>query len=266
MAPTVPLANSIDEVIEKLKAIIEASIRNNDRAGFFAALYYKVTVKVKEGATSGQFGDGVNICKLDVHFANRYFYALEQWQQGQPITNSWKVAFEATKKGSYLILQQLLLGMNAHINLDLGIATYEISNGDLNSYRTDYNNINLILSSLTYGVISQLNTLSPLMSFLGFSGRGSESMLIQFSMGNARDGSWCFAEELAQQPKTTYNQYIQQRDQSIFELGESLIKSKGFLRFGIWLIHLFEVKKADKIIHVLYEYQKPYKKDLQSSK
>ncbi|MBL4676214.1 MAG: hypothetical protein JKY70_08435 [Mucilaginibacter sp.] len=160
-----------------------------------------------------------------------------------------------------MILQQLLLGMNAHINLDLGVATCEVSEGDLNSLRADYNNINLILSSLTYGVITQLNTLSPLLSFLGLSGRGAESMLIQFSLGNARDGSWCFAEELALTPPDKQGEYILTRDTDILKLGQSLTESKGFLRLGIWLIHLFEVKNAGKITKVLYEYKKSYQQD-----
>jgi hypothetical protein len=263
--PPTPI-DSLDEVLIKLENIIASAIKNNDRTGYFAALYYKVTAKVKEGIESGQFGDGENITKLDVHFANRYFFALEQWQQGKPISKSWAIAFAATKKSAYLILQQLLLGMNAHINLDLGIATYEISNGRLDDFRNDYNYINLILSSLTYGMISQLNTLSPLISFLGFSGTHSNLMLVQFSLGNARDGSWCFAEELALQKDVDYDNFIQKRDNEIAELGESLIKSRGILKLGIWLIHLFEAKNVQFVTNILYEHKMPFKKELKGFK
>ncbi|MFB6456280.1 DUF5995 family protein [Chitinophaga sp. Hz27] len=262
MSTTPIVASTLDEVIAKLESIIAYSIQHKDRSGYFAALYYKVTLKVKEGIAAGQFGDGQNIARLDIQFANRYFNAYDQWQKGAPVTKSWEMAFTATKQRSYLILQHLLLGMNAHINLDLGIATCEIADGNLDNIRTDYNNINLILSSLTYGVISQLNLLSPFMSILGFRGSKSNSMLVQFSLGNARDGSWCFAEALALQKGSAYDAFILNRDNEIAELGGSLIKNKGFLRIGVWLIHLFENKKVDEIIDVLNDFKKPYKKDL----
>ncbi|MBL4676215.1 MAG: hypothetical protein JKY70_08440 [Mucilaginibacter sp.] len=58
MIPAIPQATTLDEVIEYLTQIINHSIEENDRAGYFAALYYKVTVRVKQGVESGQFGDG----------------------------------------------------------------------------------------------------------------------------------------------------------------------------------------------------------------
>ncbi|RAJ83650.1 hypothetical protein CLV59_103621 [Chitinophaga dinghuensis] len=266
MSSTPIIASTLDEVLAKLEEIISNAIKNNDRSGYFAALYYKVTLKVKEGIAAGQFGDGKSITRLDIQFANRYFHAFDQWQQGKAVTSSWEVCFNATKKRSYLILQHLLLGMNAHINLDLGIAACEVSDGNLDNLRTDYNNINLILSSLTYGVISQLNLLSPFMSILGFRGTKSNSMLVQFSLGNARDGSWCFAEELALLKDNAYDAFIVKRDSEIAELGGSLIKNSGFLRIGVWLIHVFECKKVSYIIDVLNDFKKPYKKDLKGFK
>lgn len=262
ITPTPIVVDSLDGVIARLEQIINQSRKSGSRMGYFAALYHKVTVKVKEDVASGDFGDGKNIIKLDVQFANRYFAALDQWQQGKPVSQSWQVAFDATKKGSHLILQHLLLGMNAHINLDLGIATYEASEGKLDDFKKDYNQINLILSSLTYGVINKLNTLSPFLSFLGFSGTKSNSMLVQFSMGNARDGSWCFAEALAEHKNSGYEAFIANRDNEIFQLGQSLITSRGFLKVGIWLIHLFEKKNVRNVMSVLTDYQKPYMKDL----
>ncbi|HTI94128.1 MAG TPA: DUF5995 family protein, partial [Puia sp.] len=65
-------ATTIDEVLSQLSGIIAESRQAGDRCGFFAALYYKVTAKVKEGIEKGQFEDGARMEKLDVLFANRY--------------------------------------------------------------------------------------------------------------------------------------------------------------------------------------------------
>jgi len=59
-APQPGLARTIDEVIVHLDDIIARSIREQSRLGYFAALYRKVTVKVKEGIAQGRFEDGPN--------------------------------------------------------------------------------------------------------------------------------------------------------------------------------------------------------------
>lgn len=257
------VARDIDEVLLLLEEIIHRSENNKDRIGYFAALYHKVTCKVKEGIENGQFGNGEGIEQLDVMFANRYLYALQQWKSGQPVSRSWEVAFKASQKRSNLILQHLLLGINAHINLDLGIATVETcKGGKLEDLQKDFDSINTILAALTYGVINTLDLVSPLLSFLGFRGTKSNSMLVQFSIGNARDGSWCFAEDLFKKSGNEYIEFIKSRDFEIAELGENLIKQTGFLRFGVWLIHVFEWKNVRRVIDILHTYKKPYKKEL----
>ena len=42
-------ADTIDEVVERLTEIVEWSRAANSRLGYFAALYRKVTVKIREG-------------------------------------------------------------------------------------------------------------------------------------------------------------------------------------------------------------------------
>ncbi len=255
-------ATTIDEVLAELTAIIDGSIRANNRAGYFAALYYKVTYSVKQGIANNQFEDGPRMERLDVIFANRYLAAHEQWVHKQPMTGSWRVAFENAEKGSVLVLQQLFLGMNAHINLDLGIAAVEVMKGqDLQAINRDFDSINAVISSLTYQVIHELDRVSPLMSILGFHDTNTNSILIQFSIDSARDGAWCFAEELSR--ATTGSDYegcIATRDKNITQVAQSLVGGGTLLKLSIWLIHVFEWKSPARIIKALHEYKKPYLK------
>ncbi|MDP9080889.1 MAG: DUF5995 family protein [Bacteroidota bacterium] len=246
-------ATTIDDVLEQLADIIADSIKTNDRMGYFAALYYKVTASVKAGIAKGQFVDGAQMEKFDVIFASRYLDALSAWKNKQPLSASWQVAFEATKSSSALILQQLLLGMNAHINLDLGIAAAEVSGGQLAGVQKDFDAINTIISALTYQVVNDIDRMSPLLSLLGLHYNDQTSILIQFSIDNARDGAWCFAEELVTKQGAEYSTCIAQRDQTITKLAEGLIHMKGFMRLTVWVIHLFEWKNAAKIINALHE-------------
>jgi uncharacterized protein DUF5995 len=248
---------SIDDIIAALQKIMDDSIRTGDRAGYFAALYYKVTCRVRDGIHSGEFEDGARMEKLDVLFASRYLDALTQWRNGQQPTASWQTAFESTRKSSVLVLQHLLLGMNAHINLDLGIAAAEVAGQyPLENVHKDFNAINTIISSLTYEVLNELTQVSPLLSLLGLHAGNADSILIQFSIDNARDGAWCFAEELVSKKGTDYDNYILERDKNIHQLAGELIHQKGLIRFTIWLIHIFEWKDPRKILKVLSEYKK----------
>ncbi|WP_207425123.1 DUF5995 family protein [Pedobacter sp. SYSU D00535] len=246
------LSTTIDEVITALEQIISESIRTNSRNGYFAALYLKVTESVKQGIQRKQFEDGQRMERLDVLFANRYLEAYHQWKSGQEPSASWKLAFETAEKRSPLILQHLLLGMSAHINLDLGIATVE-ETGDtpLEDIHNDFDMINTIISSLTYQVLSDLGRVSPLLSLLGLHAGNNNSVLIQFSIDNARDGAWCFAEELYEKAASERPQVIEERDKTILRLGESIVGQSGFLKFTAWLVHLFEWKTPAKVINVL---------------
>jgi Family of unknown function (DUF5995) len=266
-------ANTIEEVLAQLQTIITDSERNNDRTGYFAALYYKVTAAVKAGIATNQFENGPRMEMLDVLFANRYLTALDQWKKGQPLSGCWAVAFEATKRRSYLFLQHLLLGMNAHINLDLGIAAVECvkaqaaakagadatvpaatgGNAAMQTIQSDFNAINAIIGSLTYEVTNDINRVSPLMSLLGLHADNTESLLVQFSITNARDGAWCFAEELGQKTSTAdVDACIAARDQDITALGRAVIVGKGMIGLTLWIIHLFEWKRPARIVRALY--------------
>lgn len=51
-------ATTIDDVIHQLTAIVERSRETTSRQGYFAALYRRVTIAVKEGIAAGRFQDG----------------------------------------------------------------------------------------------------------------------------------------------------------------------------------------------------------------
>ena len=122
-------AATIDEVIAQLDEVIDRARREGSRVGYFPALYRKVTVAVKEGIAAGRFEDGQRMERLDVVFANRYLEAMAAWRAGEPPTRSWQLSFEAAGRWWPIVLQHLLLGMNAHINLDLGVAAARTAPG-----------------------------------------------------------------------------------------------------------------------------------------
>ncbi len=160
-------ATTIDEVIAQLEQIIDDCISNKNRAGYFAMLYYNVTRRVKQGIVNQQFTDNVFVEKMDVLFANHYIKAWNQWQQGRQPSLSWDIAFKAVTAEPLIVLQHYLLGMNAHINLDLGIATVEALAGkSLQSIKKDFDAINALLGSMIDATKASLEKINPLMYLL----------------------------------------------------------------------------------------------------
>lgn len=192
-------AETIDDVIRSLDKIIGWAHEQRNRAGYFAALYRRVTSAVKQGIAAGRFQDGVRMERLDVIFANRYLSAFEAWTKGQPTTLSWKLAFDAVSQWPPLVLQHLLAGMNAHINLDLGIAAATCAPGDqLAGLQADFNLINTVLAEQVSAVEQEMAEISPWVALLNTFGLRTETTIINFSMTKARDCAWAEATNLAQ--------------------------------------------------------------------
>ena len=224
-----PPINSIDDVIAALGNIILESEKNNDTSGFFAALYRKVTVQVKEGIGKNAFEDGPRMEKLDVIFASRYLDAYHAWKNAEPVSQSWKKAFDSSTHYWPIVLQHLLMGMNAHINLDLGIAAAAVSKDkNINALQNDFNKINEILSSLVNEVQNDLAKIWPtLKNILQKTGQ-ADDFLVDFSMQLGRDGAWEFATGIANKTGAELNILIEARDKKVAQKTK-IITNPGFI-------------------------------------
>src|SRR5688500_7013827 len=117
------LPEPIDGVLERLNSLLDDAIRNGRRIGYLVALYERVTSNVRHALRAGNvFDDGPRMERLDVVFANRFLEAWDQHVAGRRPSESWAAAFARLDDPGPLVVQHLMLGMNAHINLDLGIA------------------------------------------------------------------------------------------------------------------------------------------------
>jgi hypothetical protein len=191
-------ATTIDEVIERLQGIVKESIAANDRMGYFAALYTRVTLAVRDGIAAGSFDDGPRMERLDVTFANRYLEAYDRYRAGELPSRAWLHAFIATASPAYIVLQHLLAGMNAHINLDLGIAAARTSPGsELAGLQGDFNRINDILASLTPLVEQEIDDCSRDFAILTSLTPHLDLKAVGAMMTEARGAAWRFALELA---------------------------------------------------------------------
>jgi hypothetical protein len=247
------LAQTIDEVITQLSEIIDRSRRESSRLGYFAALYREVTISVKQGILNGRFDDGARMERLDVNFANRYLEAYEFHRKGEVPTDSWQVSFEAAAHWRPLILQHLLLGINAHINLDLGIAAVETSPGDqLASLKHDFDLINRLLAELVQPVQDKIGEVSPWIGFLDRIDSSADDAIINFSLDRARASAWNFAVRLNSLGGNERIAAVKQRDQEIAALGRLVYKPPGvLLNLGLLAIRLREGADVARVMDAL---------------
>ena len=232
---------TIDEVIIVLEDIILKSEQNKHAAGYFAALYQKVTMKVKEGIASGFFEDGPRMEQLDVAFAKRYIDAWFLYQKGEVTTLSWQKAFDVSTRYQPIVLQHLLMGINAHINLDLGIAAVEISKGkNIADLENDFNRINEILSSLVHEVEEDLEAVWPTLKLILKLAGKVDDFMIDFSMKLARDGAWKFANQLAASPDDQFQSLIEGRDQKVAAKSKIITKPGKIATIVLFIIRVME--------------------------
>jgi len=249
-------ATTIAEVIFRLDEIIKEAMQNSDRAGYFAALYKKVTVAVSGKINEKFFDDNERMEKLDVVFANRYLEAYQQYKNGLPCSAAWKLAFDATGTWKPMVIDHLVAGMNAHIGLDLGIAAAVVAPGDqINDIHNDFNKINTVLNGLVNEVRADLYAMWPISKFiLQLRTEKLENTVAGFSMTIARDAAWQVA--LAYAPlinEKEKDSYLIERDLQVAGFGKKLLHTGVFLSIVRSFFRLFETGSIPKKIKKLDE-------------
>ncbi len=227
LLPPITGINNIDDVINAIQGIVDWSIANQSRLGYFAALYKRITIAIKVAIGEKRFQDNPRMEHLDVVFASRYFAALNGYFHpgAFPLpSHCWRVAFDGAAHEEPIIVQQMLAGVNAHIDLDLGIAASEIAPGaQIESLHDDFNTVNAVLASQVHGVVDEIDSLSPVLADLYDVLMQHEIDLIDDGLIVFRDGAWRFATVLACEPSIMHQATIMVKDLEVAKLGTLIL-------------------------------------------
>ena len=251
-----PQARTIDEVIQALTGILQVCRDEKSRLGYFPALYRRVTEHVKDGISAGRFEDGARMERLDVAFANRYLEAWDAWRDGDQVTACWRVAFEAGGRWRPVIVQHLLAGMNAHINLDLAIAAAATCPGpEIESLKNDFDRINQVLAELIDPVEQELAEVSPWIKLIETFGGHADGAIVNFNIRAARDLAWKHALQLADLQDSRQDVLlalaIRAMDRVVAGLGTLILRPGPLLQTGLLLVRVREESDAAKAIEAL---------------
>lgn len=120
----------IDEAIPALKKALDWYHENNDYRAVFLRAYYIITVNVHAAVhgrgewRKGIFFDPAWIASLAGKFSSLYFQSLTTFERAPESELAWKVAHRLAEDRASTVVQDLLLGLNAHINYDLAYGIY----------------------------------------------------------------------------------------------------------------------------------------------
>lgn len=218
------LPTTIDGVLDRLQDIIDDSLRTASRLGYFAALYRRMTLAVRDGIRGGRFQDAARMEALDVAFANRYLVTREQYFAGELHGQSWLQAYEAATRDRYTLLQHLLIGINPHIMIDLGVAAARTCPGPaLAGLQQDFNTINTVITSLFPVVDAELDNLSPVERVFDHCFGFIKDKAINDAIDEGRKSSWGFASSLAFADLPAQAVLIGARDRQARLLGDCIL-------------------------------------------
>jgi Family of unknown function (DUF5995) len=193
----------IAAVIARLRTI-EASAPRSDGVVCFARLYREVTEGVRAELTKQGFADSRFLEKLDVHFADLFFSALEAYGRDPAGTPSaWVPLFAQRSQRGVAPLQFALAGMNAHINRDLPVALvttcHELGLGLSEGSRqhADFERVDALLAHVEARVKRSYLTGWPArVDRLVHRVRRIDDVVAMWDVGRARDAAWTNAQAL----------------------------------------------------------------------
>ncbi len=239
----------IDAIVDRLGTVVADARARRRRLGFFAAVYGQTTREVRREVEAGAFDDDARMARFVALFARRYLDALEAWQAGGQPTRSWRAAFRATERTDRVILQHVLLGMNAHINVDLAIVAASLCPGDsIVDLKDDFNRINDILERLMGPVQACIGRFSPLLHVLAAVGGDVDNEVLNFSIRVARRESWQQAVTLAHLDGERRALAIDSLDRKVAVLARLVGQPGGVLERAVDVVAFLE---SDDVVAVI---------------
>jgi hypothetical protein len=243
----------LDDVISDLDVVIERAIQDRSELGIFPAMYRAVTTGVQEAVRVGFFEHNNAMEQLSIVFADRYLDAYTAMRNGRSVTEAWRVAFAAAMEGKRrMVVQHLLSGMTAHINLDLGIATASVAPDDPDAMYVDFFRVNQMLYEQVNGYQQMLNSVSSRMGWIDKVGGPLDERLAKIGIGGARERAWRLGIDLVEHPDRR-DEIIAARDAETARLERLILEGVLPIRTISWVISRSEPSDVRKVIAAFVE-------------
>lgn len=231
----------IADTARDLRAIALAA---GDASGYFPALYSRVTARIAAAIDSGTFADGPGTDRFATRFAAHYIAAAND-RLGS--SRCWQACWNVAGDQRLLIVQHLLLGINAHVNYDLARAVVEVADerGDLLSIRRDFDAVNDVLATTYVDVVKDLDRMSRWVNSAARLGGGRA---FNFSLRLSRRRAWEAATNMYTLSPAGRRAYADELDKLVSVLAFLITRPSPAVRPLLSLARRLEEHDATKVI------------------
>ena len=230
-------------VIERMETLIKQWDDQSDQRAIFLRCYLMMTLNTLSAIDQHEFNDSVWVEHLLRRFAEYYFFALEAYEHNPTAAPPvWQLTHNSTQAADTLVLQKLLMGVNAHINYDLVFTLVELlepewaelSESQRAERYADHRYVNEIIARTIDAV--QDTVLEPAMPVMDLIdkllGPLDEMMLSRF-ITNWRDRVWNYAMLILEAKESTERRrVIQQVEETAFQEARAIIGKDWSAAFG----------------------------------
>jgi hypothetical protein len=140
-----------------------------DHRGVFATTYLELTGQLRDTlrARPRFFNDSKSLYIEDALFANVYVTTVNDYAAGRPVPAAWQIAFDTAKSSDVNAAQDMLLGINAHVQNDMPFVLAALGQRTRSgaSRKPDHDKMNEILDAAYERVVRQIDDrFDPLMA------------------------------------------------------------------------------------------------------
>ncbi|REJ09185.1 DUF5995 family protein [Halobacillus trueperi] len=223
------VSQTLDLVILQMEERLKTLEEHNDFNSVFQRVYLLMTKEMQKRLAADFFTDPIWMERLLIHFADRYFQALDNLQSEKEDSRCWTLAFRMAEQKQTFVLQDALLGINAHINYDLPLALHHIISKEkiwpdsrlMLHRRKDHERINDVLAELVDIVQDELSAhYARFIKWMDRLLRRHDEKLSSFFLSHCRTNVWYNTELLLNTTSLEQFKEEQQRiDQEAYRIG-----------------------------------------------
>jgi hypothetical protein len=142
-----PSIACIDQEITQMKALKDRL--GCDHRAVFDTTYLVLTQTLRNtmAADPHFFDDPDWLYYEDAEFGHLYFSTMAAYDAGQKVAPAWQIAFDTAKRGGVSAVQDMLLGINAHVQNDMPymLAAVGLREPDGATHKPDHDRFNEVL-------------------------------------------------------------------------------------------------------------------------
>jgi len=193
-----PSIACIDQEIVQMKALKQQL--GCDHRAVFDTTYLVLTQTLRNTMATNPhaFRDPNWLYYEDAEFGHLYFSTMAAYDAGERVAPAWQIAFDTAKRGNVTAVQDMLLGINAHVQNDMPymLAAVGLREPDGTTHKPDHDAFNDVLRRAFQPVLDAVAGFDQLLPVLAPSWTSIDDLTALQAVMAWREVVWREAEQL----------------------------------------------------------------------